>query len=410
MSPDKTDRGTATSAILQMLIDSIPIPIFYQDMDGVCVGCNQKFGEFIGREREEIIGKAMSDVVAPNLAAIYAKMSKDLPQTGAVQTYEKPVLHPDGTVHYIIFNRATLNKSDGTPSGIISTMLDITQRKELEAELQKNEAKYRRIFENIQDVYYEIELDGTILEISPSIEKYSPFKRKDLIGRSIYDFYISKERRNELLQAIGKQGFVRDFEIQLHDKQSGRWNCSITAALMPGDEKRRPWIVGSLRDISERKRNEEILRQREEELTIKSRNLEEVNTALKVLLKQREKDRSEIEENVLANVKSSIIPYLGKLKEGPLTKQQRTCLGMLEGHLQEIISPFLRSLTRNFFELTAQEMRVADLVKNGHTTKEIAEILGISMKTVDYHRDNIRKKLGVKNHHASLRSFLLKFS
>ena len=158
------------------------------------------------------------------------------------------------------------------------------------------------------------------------------------------------------------------------------------------------------------RRAEETLRQSEEELSIKSRNLEEVNTALKVLLKQREEDRKEMEENVLANVKTSIFPHIEKLKEGPLTHHQRACLEILEAQMKKIIAPFLHRISQACFDLTPQEIRVADFVKNGNTTKEIADILVISIKTVDYHRDNIRRKLGIKNYHANLRSFLLKLS
>jgi len=135
-----------------------------------------------------------------------------------------------------------------------------------------------------------------------------------------------------------------------------------------------------------------------------------VNTALKVLLKQREDDRNEMEENILTNVKTSIFPYLEKVKEGPLTPHQRASLEILEAQMTKIISPFLHRISQAFFDLTPQEIRVADFVKTGNTTKEIADILGISVKTVDYHRDNIRKKMGIKNRHTNLRSFLLQLS
>jgi DNA-binding CsgD family transcriptional regulator len=169
-------------------------------------------------------------------------------------------------------------------------------------------------------------------------------------------------------------------------------------------------LLGMFRDITERKRNEEALRQREEELSLKSRNLEEMNAALKVLLQKREEDRILIEENVMTNVKTSILPYIEKLKKGSLTRQQKTYLNMLEGQIKDIISPFMHTISQSSFDLTPQELRVADLVKNGNTTKEIAGILRVSAKTVDYHRDNLRRKLGIKNNKTNLRSFLLKFS
>jgi PAS domain S-box-containing protein len=404
------DEETEASVFLQKLIDSIPIPIFYKDIQGIYLGGNQEFKNFLGRKMEDIVGKTVHDIAPQDLAAIYEQADKKLLQTGGNQTYEGTIMHADGTRHIVVFNKATFNNRDGTTCGLIGSIFDITLRKKFEAQLRSSEARYRRIFENIQDIYYEVGLDGIILEISHSIEKYLPFKREDLIGRSIYEFYVDKNKRKDFLREIQERGYVHDFEIQLRDHQGSLTTCSITASILPGDGIIPSRIVGSLRDISKRKRDEETLRQSEEELSIKSRNLEEVNTALKVLLKQREDDRKEVEENVLSNVKISILPHIEKLKEGPLTQHQRTSLEILESQITRIISPFLNRISQACFDLTPQEIRVADFVKNGNTTKEISGILGISIKTVDYHRDNIRRKLGIKNHHTNLRSFLLKLS
>jgi len=395
---------------LQDLLDSIPTPIFYKDARGVYLGGNQAFGDFMGRKMEDVVGKTVHDIAPGDLAERYERADQELFRTGGIQTYESAIIHADGTRHDVIFCKATFLNQDGSLGGLIGSLFDITDLKEAEERLRKSEARYLQIFENIQDIYYEVGLDGAILEISPSVERYSPFKREDLIGRSVYDFYADKNRRSGFLQEIREKGYVRDFEIQLRNFQGALFTCSITAAILPGEEERPPRIVGSIRDISERKRAEETLGQREEELSIKSRNLEEVNTALKVLLKQRDEDRKEMEENVLTNVKTSILPYIEKVKEGPLTHHQRACLEILEAQMKKIISPFLHRISQACFDLTPQEIRVADFVKNGNTTKEIAGALGISMKTVDYHRDNIRRKLGLKNRHANLRSFLLKLS
>lgn len=404
------DKETESSLSLQMLINSIPIPIFYTDIKGICLGGNQKFSDFLGKKTENIVGQTIPELISYDLAEINELADNELHPKGEVHTYEKTVLHADGSRHFVVCSKTIFINQDGKPGGMIYSIFDITRRKEFELQLRRNEERYRRIFENIQDVYYEVELDGTILEISPSIEKYSPFKREDLIGRSIYEFYVDKDRRKDFLEIISDRGYVRDFEIHLRDHQDGVWTCSITSALMAGDGERSPWIVGSMRDITERKLKEEILRQREEELSVKSKNLEEVNTALKVLLKQREEDRKEIEENVLTNVNASILPYLEKLKEGPLTHHQKAYLDILCMQMREIISPFRRMMSRTMFDLTPQETQVADLVKHGNTTKEIAGVLGISIKTVDFHRDNIRRKLGIKNHQTNLRSFLLKLT
>ncbi|MDX2498966.1 MAG: helix-turn-helix transcriptional regulator, partial [Deltaproteobacteria bacterium] len=148
------------------------------------------------------------------------------------------------------------------------------------------------------------------------------------------------------------------------------------------------------------------LRKREVELQAQSHHLGEVNTALKVLLKQREDDKKELGENVLSNVKELISPYLERLKKSRLNTNQKTLIDILDSNLSNMISPFISKLSSKYFNLTPMEVRVANLVKEGKTNKEIAELLCISKNTVLFHRFNIRSKLGLKNKKINLRSHL----
>ena len=155
---------------------------------------------------------------------------------------------------------------------------------------------------------------------------------------------------------------------------------------------------------------EEVLKKREQELQLKSQSLEEANTALKVLLKHREEDKTTLEGQVLANVKKLVLPYLEKLKNLKLDKNQLVHVEIIEAHLNDIISPFLRNLTSAYLNLTPREIEVASLVKEGKTTKEITELLNISATAVDFHRKNLRSKFGIKSKKTNLRSYLTSVS
>jgi DNA-binding CsgD family transcriptional regulator/signal transduction protein with GAF and PtsI domain len=141
-------------------------------------------------------------------------------------------------------------------------------------------------------------------------------------------------------------------------------------------------------------------------LQIKNRNIEETNSALKVLLRQREADKSELEENVLSNVKEHIEPFLEKLKDCGLSEKQKAYVDILESHLKNIISPFSRRISCQYLNLTPAEIQIAKLVKQGRSTKEIAGLLNLSPRTISFHRENIRHKLGIKNQKANLTSHL----
>lgn len=160
-------------------------------------------------------------------------------------------------------------------------------------------------------------------------------------------------------------------------------------------------------NITPLKLAEELIRKREQELTQKSRNLEEVNTALRVLVEQRETDKKELEERVVANIRQLVIRYIEKLKETRLSEHQKTLLGIVESHLNDVISPFLKKTSALPLQLTPLELQTADLVKEGLSTKEIASVSGISAHAVDFHRKNIRKKLGLSGKKTNLRSYLI---
>jgi DNA-binding CsgD family transcriptional regulator len=176
----------------------------------------------------------------------------------------------------------------------------------------------------------------------------------------------------------------------------------VTISMIPGTRR----SVSSHADITELKRQEKALRRREREIEAKSRNLEEMNTALKVLLKQREQDQSEMEERVLDNIKHLVLPYIGKLKMGRLGEKERASIHVLESNLMSIISPFSQRLSSKFLNLTPKELQVANLVKEGRTSKEIAELLDVAPGTVSLYRNRIRKKLTVNGKKVNLQTYL----
>jgi DNA-binding CsgD family transcriptional regulator len=160
-------------------------------------------------------------------------------------------------------------------------------------------------------------------------------------------------------------------------------------------------------DITEQKRVEKALSERERELEAESGKLQEINTALRVLLKKREEDRLELEEKVLANVSEMIQPHLKRVKSLLSDPKARAHLRIAEENLKEITSPFGRKLTSRLFRLTPAEIRVAQWVRQGYSSREIAAQMNISPKTVAVHRLNIRKKLGIAGKRANLRTCLL---
>ena len=176
--------------------------------------------------------------------------------------------------------------------------------------------------------------------------------------------------------------------------------------------------MASIRDLTEHKQVEKELREahdelekrvkkRTRELMIQKNNLEEANIALKVLLAKRQEDKKETVDNLLTNVEELIQPYLEKIKKTKLDAQQKAILSIIESNLNEIASPFTRKMSRTYLNLTPVEIKVANLIRHGSNSKEIAELMSLSSRTIYNHRKNIRKKLGIANRKTNLRSHLL---
>ncbi len=203
----------------------------------------------------------------------------------------------------------------------------------------------------------------------------------------------------------GLEEFLYDYPC--HSADGPHWYYMRTIRMKgPGPIR----VVVSHEEITALKLAEEALKKSREELFEQKQSLEEANIALKVLLKQREADKQELEKKVLTNVKDLVLPYVEKLKNSRLKPRDKTLVEIVETHLNDVISPLLQRFANAKILLTPQEMQVANLVKDGKTSKEIANILNVSEATVNFHRKNLRVKFGLTHQRTNLRSYLISMS
>ncbi|MGB8425506.1 MAG: PAS and helix-turn-helix domain-containing protein [Desulfobacterales bacterium] len=158
--------------------------------------------------------------------------------------------------------------------------------------------------------------------------------------------------------------------------------------------------------MENRKRAEIALLEKTTELEAQSARLAEVKAALKVLLKQRDQDRRELEENVLVNINELVRPHLARLMGRNLKRREKELLGVIEASLDDIVSPLARKLTVELARLSPAETRIANFIRQGRSTKEIADVMGLATCTIDFHRHNIRHKLGLRHKGINLATYL----
>lgn len=138
-----SERRRAAEAVRQQLnfqqtmMDTIPSPIFYKDRQGRYLGCNAAFESYIGRPRAEVIGRTVYDIAPKELADLYHEADQALFQTPGVQRYEAQVRYADGSFHEVFFTKGTFTDLDGNVAGLVGVMLDITERRRVEQELER---------------------------------------------------------------------------------------------------------------------------------------------------------------------------------------------------------------------------------------------------------------------------------
>jgi PAS domain S-box-containing protein len=275
-----------------------------------------------------------------------------------------------------------------------------------EKELQKQTIRNELVFLNAIDCFCIFDMEGTILEANPAMSCLLGFSLKELIGMKLCELEVveTPDETAKHVQKLIQKGSDR-FEVRHRRKDGAIVDLEVSANYVEMGGER--LFFSFYHDITERKRAERELAEREAELETKALNLEEVNTTLKVLLKGRDEDRRKVEEKILFNVKEMVGPYLDKLRQSGLDSRQKAYLEILESNLNEITLPFSKKLPSWYLKLSPTETRIADLIRHGKTTKEIAGLLNLSSQTISFHRRNIRKKLGINKLNTSLRAYFL---
>jgi PAS domain S-box-containing protein len=121
----------------QKIIDALPIPIFYRDLNGIYKACNLAQEKLLGLPKSQIIGKTVFDIQPFEIAEIYSKRDQELFDSPGDQNYEAKFRDVSGVVHDVVFNKAVIRNNQGEIAGIVGSIFDITERKKAERKLEK---------------------------------------------------------------------------------------------------------------------------------------------------------------------------------------------------------------------------------------------------------------------------------
>jgi PAS domain S-box-containing protein len=399
--------------------------------DGYCTIC--------GREQTELIEHKWIELVPEHSHEMILLYIQSLGNKSQVTTSEHELMTADGRTIWLSWNTYPLLDERGVIVEYQSIGRVITEHKQAEEALRESEQRFRDLADKAPVGIYLLE-GNVAAYVNQRFAEMHGYTSDELIGKDKFrdlthpDDWERAEERSMRRLAAGP-GYQEKFSFRGITKSGQAIYVEGHSAVTTYQG--RPAIIGIGIDVTEQRKIEEELanyrnrleklveektaqlnkaneelqqdivrrKQVENELEVKSTNLQEANVALRVLLKQGEDYKAELEEKVYSNVKELVLRHVWMLRNSRLNTDQKTLLDIIEANLNKIISPFSKRM--GAFNFTPKEMEVIALIKEGKTSKQIAGFLNVSPDAVSQHRYQIRRKLDLNRKKTGLRSYLL---
>jgi PAS domain S-box-containing protein len=402
------DRTGSPNGFLNLVLESLPHPFYVIDVSNYRITVANSAAQFGPLSEDSTCYSLTHKRDEPCGSAAHPCPVEEIKKTKKPLTLEHVHFDRDGNPRDVQIYAYPILDTAGNVSQIIEYSLDITERKQMQKALWNSLEQYRQVLETMNEGFSMVDANQNRIYANKRLCEMLGYEMDEIVDTPATKILDDTNAKLFAEQFDKRQkGDAKPYEITLTGKD-GRKVPTIVSPKPVFDENGN--FTGSfsvITDITELKRTEQALKEREEELEIKAKNLEEANVALKILLQRIEEDKIALEENVLSNTKELIAPYLTKLMNSKLDETQKGYANILETNLNNITSSFAHAISSKYLNLTPTELRVANLVREGKTTKEIADLLNLSSRTVETHRKNIRKKLGLTDKKANLRSKLL---
>jgi len=389
--------------------ENAPVGMYEIDFrSGRCVSVNPFMLKYTGYTRKEFMAMDPINLLAEASQGHFCERYEKIQRGEEVPSrVEYQIKIKDGRTRWALYEIQYIRKQ-GYIWGASVVLYNVDERKRALMALEESEQRFRRLVETMNEGLIILDGEGRLTYVNQHLEEISGFSADELVGRKIQDF-LSPDASRYVYRRITEQDKNprRSFEIAWKQKSGEQKYSIISPQVLRSAKGENGGSFAIITDITAKKRAENTLRRRERELQEKNTQLEEMNTALRTLVKLREHDKSEIENRIFANLQQLMTPLIEKLQTSGLNDHQKIYTKLLSANLKEITSSFNQILPSHLLVLTPAEIEVANLVKHGRPTKEIASLMNISVRTVDMHRLNIRRKLGLHKKGTNLRSYLL---
>ena len=388
--------------------------VFDNALDGILVAdiqskrihlANKAMCRMLGYSIEEFKKLSVADLHSPeSLPYVIAQFERQLKKASLAENI--PFKRKDGSIFYADINCAKAMLS-GKPH-LVGVFRDITERKKTGEELSKRYEQFRQIFDRSPDGMAIGTLEeGKILEVNDAMLAILGGRREEVIGHTAEELKIwdDPSDRDLTVKKLIKQNIIQNSEALLRRMSGELFYAALSAGFIDCEGKK--CVIFTARNIDKLKKMEVALKKTLAELKEEKELLAKKNIAFQEAVKEIELEKNRLKDDVIINANHLILPIVKRIRLKD--ESSRKYLELLEKSLDELTSSFGRKLTLTNFKLTPKEIEVCNMIRSGLTTKEMSELLNLSSKTLDQHRKNIRRKLGLSHKGTNLTSYLQSF-
>jgi PAS domain S-box-containing protein len=295
---ESNNKTTQINERYRSLLEHAGDPIFLLNNELSFIEANSSTTKLLGYSQEELLRMKIADVFAPGEIERLPLQLSLLLRNKALMS-ERKWSKKDETIIDIEMNVRLLDANS-----YLCIARDITERKRIEEAVRESERKYRNIFENAQDVFYQASLTGILMDVSPSVENHLGYKREELIGFSVREIYYDLSQRDKVLELVYSKGEVKDFELSFKSNKGEEVFVSLNARLIYDKNGFANHIDGMFRNITERK--------------LAELELEDTLLQLENRVRERTKELSDKNISILDSIK-----YAKRIQVGLLTPPSR---------------------------------------------------------------------------------------
>lgn len=399
----------------EFLFQHMPFACQFLSRDGQIIDVNHCWEKITGYDRHGVVGKDFAEFLHSDWKDEFQKRYASLESGTDLTEFQFVMDKNDGSCFHVSGRVKPCWDKDGGFNYACLCFHPVIEPESKEKQIAPGEEQSFALMEDQPGSMIQLDAAGRIVfanEACRTILGYTPGALK---GRFKWDLTSDKKEADHVKEwfryRMRHQPVPEPFYAKFRTQDGKTLTLQIDWNYKYNDAGQANGILASMTDISKTIRNHYQLSQtlvcQNEKMIEQKKDLEETKAAMTVLAKKFDECQSQVEETVRSSLKMLILPYVEQLKNCRLKDDQKTLVNILESNLHEVTQPFVAKMTVADTSFTPMEIQIAHLVRQGRANKEIAQILTISSRTVSFHRENIRKKLGLQNKKVNLRSVLL---